>query len=323
MTMFAVSSPSRPAAGTGRQLVVAALIVATLAIAPLLVYPGFLMKAMCFALFAAAFNLLFGFGGLLSFGHAAYFGAGAYICGHAAKVWGFPPELAILTGTGAAALLGTVFGWLAIRRQGIYFAMITLALSQMVFFFAVQAPFTGGEDGLQSVPRGKLFGVIDLTDPIAIYVTTAAIFLFGLAVITRAVNSPFGQLLRAVRDNEQRAISLGYNVQRCKHLAFILSASLAGLAGATKVLLVQLASLTDVHWALSGEVVLMTLIGGMGTLSGPVVGAVIVIAMQNYLAHFGSWVVMIQGAVFIICVLAFRAGVVGTATALMRRFRST
>ncbi|MFC0217742.1 branched-chain amino acid transport system permease protein [Pseudochelatococcus lubricantis] len=292
-----------------------------LAAAPFFVYPIFLMKALCFALFACAFNLLLGYGGLLSFGHAAYFGAAAYVCGYAAKTLGLTPELSILAGTAASALLGVGFGWLAIRRQGIYFSMITLALAQMVFFFCVQAPFTGGEDGMQAIPRGYLFGIIDLNNTLAMYVFVVAVFLIGFGIIWRTVDSPFGEVLRAIRDNEPRAISLGYKANRYKLLAFVLSAALAGLAGSTKALVFQLASLTDVHWAMSGEVVLMTLIGGMGTIFGPVVGAVIVVAMQNYLAHLGSWVMMIQGATFIACVLLFRAGIVGTIIHYLRARR--
>lgn len=311
MTNIPHTRVGRTGPDTAKRLGFLCLALAVLALAPSLVYTGFLMKTMCFAMFAMAFNLLFGFGGLLSFGHAAYFGIGAYVTGHAAKVWGLSPELAILVGTATGGLLGVAFGWLAIRRQGIYFAMITLALSQMVFFFALQAPFTGGENGLQSVPRGMLFGLIDLRNTTNLYAFIALVFLASFLFVRRVVNSPFGQLLRAVRENETRAISLGYDTVRVKHIAFILSATLAGLAGSLKVLVAQLASLTDVHWAMSGEVVLMTLIGGMGTLFGPVIGAVIVIAMQNYLAGLGSWVLMIQGAIFVFCVLALRGGIVG------------
>lgn len=289
------------------------------AAAPMLIYPVFLMKALCFALFASAFNLLLGYGGLLSFGHAAFFGSAAYICGFAAKTLGLSPELSILAGTLVAGLLGTFIGWLAIRSTGIYFAMITLALAQMIFFFCIQAKFTGGEDGLQSIPRGKLFGLIDLGDTTNMYVFVVCLIFAGFFIIKRTVDSPFGQILRAIRDNEPRAISLGYKTNRYKHLAFVLSASLAGLAGSTKALVFQLASLTDVHWAMSGEVILMTLIGGLGTLFGPILGAFIVIAMQNYLAHLGSWVMMIQGAIFIACVVLFREGIMGSFNALMRK----
>jgi branched-chain amino acid transport system permease protein len=275
------------------------------------VYPVFLMKAMCFALFACAFNLLIGFGGLLSFGHAMFLGTAGYAAAHAAKVWGFPPEFAILFGTAAAALLGLVTGLLAIRRQGIYFAMITLALAQMIYFFYLQTPFTHGEDGIQAVPRGKLFGVLALSNVWAMYFTVFAIFLAGFVLIYRVIHSPFGQVLKAIRENEQRAISLGYDVNRYKLLAYLLSATLAGLAGATKALVFQLASLTDVHWSMSGEVVLMTLLGGLGTVFGPVVGAFIIITMENYLSQIGAWVTVVQGAIFVICVLLFRRGVVG------------
>ncbi len=279
--------------------------------APLAVYPVFLMKAMCFALFACAFNLLIGFGGLLSFGHAMFLGTAGYIAAYTAKSWGFPPEFAILSGTAAAALLGLVTGLLAIRRQGIYFAMITLALAQMMFFFYLQAPFTGGEDGIQAVPRGMLFGVVNLSNVWAMYFTVFAIFMAGFLLIYRVIHSPFGQVLKAIRENEQRAISLGYDVNRYKLLAYLLSATLAGLAGATKALVFQLASLTDVHWTMSGEVVLMTLLGGLGTVFGPVVGALIIITMENYLSQIGAWVTVVQGTIFVVCVLTFRRGVVG------------
>ncbi|MGD9944519.1 MAG: branched-chain amino acid ABC transporter permease [Burkholderiaceae bacterium] len=277
----------------------------------MVVYPVFLMKLMCFALFACAFNLLIGFGGLLSFGHAMFLGTAGYASAHAAKVWGFTPELAILFATACSALLGTVAGLLAIRRQGIYFAMITLALAQMVFFFSLQAPFTGGEDGIQAVPRGKLFGLLDLGTPANMYLVVLAVFLGGFLLIWRIVNSPFGNVLKAIRENEARAVSLGYDTDRYKLMAFVLSAALAGTAGGTKALVFQLASLTDVHWTMSGEVVLMTLLGGMGTLFGPVVGAAIIVTMQNYLAQVGGWVTVVQGTIFVICVLAFRRGVIG------------
>ena len=279
--------------------------------APFVLYPVFLMKVLCFALFACAFNLLIGFAGLLSFGHAAFFGAAAYVSAHAAKVWGFPPELAILAGTATAAALGLLFGWVAIRRQGIYFAMITLALSQMIFFLALQLKFTGGEDGIQAVPRGHLFGVIDLNQPLAMYFFVLAVFVFGFALIWRTVHSPFGQVLKAIRENEPRAISLGYRTDQYKLLAFVLSAGLAGLAGGTKALVFQLASLTDVTWQMSGEVVLMTLLGGMGTLFGPVVGAALVVTLQNYLAATQFPVTVVTGAIFVVCVLVFRRGIVG------------
>jgi branched-chain amino acid transport system permease protein len=295
---------------------------AVFAVAPWVgLYPVFLMKGLCFALFACAFNLLIGFGGLLSFGHAMFLGTAGYVCAHAAKAWGFAPELAILLGTGASALLGIVTGLIAIRRQGIYFAMITLAIAQMMFFFYVQAPFTHGEDGIQAVPRGHLFGLIDLSQPMAMYYTVLAIFLAGFLLIYRAIHSPFGQVLKAIRENETRAISLGYDADRYKLLAFVLSATLSGLAGATKAIVFQLASLTDVHWTMSGEVVLMTLLGGMGTVFGPVVGAFIIISLENYLAPFGQWVTIVTGAIFVVCVLAFRRGIVGELSAWMERGR--
>jgi branched-chain amino acid transport system permease protein len=282
-----------------------------LLIGPFVFYPVFLMKVLCFALFACAFNLLLGFGGLLSFGHAAYFGMAGYVSAYTAKYWGLTPELAILLGTVAAAALGLLFGSLAIRRQGIYFAMITLALAQMVFFFSLQAKFTGGEDGIQAVPRGRLFGVLDLADDRALYGLVAAIFLGGMLIIYRIIHSPFGQVLKAIRDNEPRAISLGYRVNQYKLMVFVLSTTLAGLAGATKAIVFQLASLTDVHWTMSGEVVLMTLVGGMGTVFGPIAGALVIVSMENYLAQFGAWVLVIQGVVFVVCVLLFREGIVG------------
>jgi len=285
--------------------------VALLLLAPLVVYPVFMMKVMCFALFACAFNLLIGFGGLLSFGHAMFLGSAGYASAHAAKIWGFTPELAILFGTVVALAIGVLAGLLAIRRQGIYFAMITLALAQMIFFVALQAKFTGGEDGIQSVPRGRLFGVIDLAQPMAMYSLVTFVFLAGFVLVWRVVHSPFGQVLKAIRENEPRAISLGYDADRYKLVAFVISGGVAGLAGATKALVFQLASLTDVHWTMSGEVVLMTLLGGLGTIFGPVVGAAIIITMQNYLAQLGAWVTVVQGVIFVICVLAFRRGVIG------------
>ncbi len=287
------------------------VMLAIFAAAPLVVYPVFMMKVMCFALFACAFNLLIGFGGLLSFGHAMFLGTAGYITAHAAKEWGWPPEAAILVGTFSAFLLGIVTGLLAIRRQGIYFAMITLALAQMIFFFYLQAPFTHGEDGIQSVPRGRLFGFIDLSNIWIMYFTVLVIFTAGFLLIYRVIHSPFGQVLKAIRENEPRAISLGYDTTHYKFMAFVLSATLAGLAGATKALVFQLASLTDVHWTMSGEVVLMTLLGGLGTIFGPVVGALIIITMENYLAQLGAWVTIVQGAIFVVCVLTFRRGVIG------------
>ena len=303
-----------PAASNGdlrAQRIAFAFMVALLVLAPLVVYPVFMMKVMCFALFACAFNLLIGFGGLLSFGHAMFLGAAGYASAHAAKVWGFTPELAILFGTAVALGLGAVAGLLAIRRQGIYFAMITLALAQMIYFVALQAKFTGGEDGIQSVPRGRLFGIIDLTQPMAMYAFVTVVFLAGFILVWRVVHSPFGQVLKAIRENENRAVSLGYDADRYKLVAFVISGGIAGLAGATKAIVFQLASLTDVHWTMSGEVVLMTLLGGLGTIFGPVVGAAIIITMQNYLAQLGAWVTVVQGVIFVICVLAFRRGVIG------------
>ena len=289
--------------------------------APAFVYPVFMMKVMCFALFACAFNLLIGFGGLLSFGHAMFLGAAGYASAHAAKVWGLTPELAILFGTLCAAVLGVGAGLLAIRRQGIYFAMITLALAQMVYFFSLQAPFTGGEDGIQSVPRGMLFGVVDVNQPLAMYGLVLVIFLAGFGLVYRIVHSPFGQVLKAIRENEPRAISLGYRTEQYKLAAFVLSAGIAGLAGATKAIVFQLASLTDVHWTMSGEVVLMTLLGGMGTIFGPVVGAFTIITMESYLAELGSWFTITQGAIFVVCVLAFRRGIIGELEAWLRKRR--
>ncbi|SEM28080.1 amino acid/amide ABC transporter membrane protein 2, HAAT family [Roseovarius azorensis] len=290
-----------------------------LIVLPFMVYPVFAMKVMCFALFAAAFNLLLGFGGLLSFGHAAYFGGASYVAAHAAKVWGFTPELSVLAGTLSATVLGLVIGSLSIRRQGIYFAMVTLAFAQMVYFFALQAEFTGGEDGIQSVPRGDLFGVIPLQGNIALYFFVLVITFGGILCLYRIVHSPFGQVLKAIRDNEPRAISLGYQVNRYKLMVFTLSAGFAGLAGATKAQVFQLASLTDVHWSMSGEVVLMTLLGGMGTIFGPLVGAAMIVTMQNYLATFGAWVTIIQGVIFVLGVLLFREGVVGLLSRLLKR----
>ena len=306
-----VPAASRIARAGGPAIAIGAMAV-VLALAPLVgLYPVFLMKALWFALFACAFNLLIGFGGLLSFGHAMFLGTAGYVCAHAAKEWGWPPEAAILLGTGASAALGVVAGVVAIRRQGIYFAMITLALAQMVFFFYLQTPFTHGEDGIQSVPRGMLFGVLDLRSTLVMYYVVLAIFLAAFLLIYRVIHSPFGQVLKAIRENEPRATSLGYDIDRYKLLAFILSAALAGLAGATKAIVFQLASLTDVHWTMSGEVVLMTLLGGMGTIFGPVVGAFVIIGLESYLAAFGQWVTVITGAIFVVCVLAFRRGIVG------------
>jgi branched-chain amino acid transport system permease protein len=316
-------------------------VLAALALAaPLFIYPVFLMKVLCFALFACAFNLLVGYVGLLSFGHAMFFGFAAYVAAHLAKVgivhlpFGLPfvgwvwltiplppltPELAILVATLVAALLGLIVGAIAIRRQGIYFAMVTLALAQMVFFLCVQAPFTGGEDGIQAVPRRPLVGLLPLSNDFVFYYVVLAIFCIGFLIIYRTIHSPFGQVLKAIRENEARAISLGYAVDRFKLIAFVLSASLAGLAGATKAIVFQLASLTDVTWQMSGEVVLMTLVGGLGTVFGPIVGAGIIITMQNYLAGFGEYVLVIQGVIFVVTVLLFRRGVVGEILALANR----
>ena len=299
-------------AGRLQSEVIAFLVMAVaLIVAPMFAYPVFLMKALCFALFACAFNLLIGYVGLLSFGHALFFGWASYVCAHAAKVWGFPPELAIASGTVAAAGLGTIVGALAIRRQGIYFTMITLALAQMMYFFAIQAPFTHGEDGIQAVPRGTLFGFIDLADQTNMYITVLVIFLGCFLLIYRIVNSPFGEVLKAIRENEARAISLGYRTERFKLLAFVLSATFAGVAGSTKALVFQLASLTDVDWPMSGEVILMTLVGGLGTLFGPVVGAFFIVTLENYLTTMGQWVFVVQGVIFVVCVLLFRRGIVG------------
>src|SRR6266849_7178392 len=295
------------------------VLIALALVAPFVLYPVFLMKALCFALFACTFNLLIGYVGLLSFGHAAFFGAAGYVTAHGAKVWGLPPELAILAGTAAAALLGLVFGGLAIRRQGIYFAMVTLALAQMLFFYALQAPFTHGEDGIQAVPRGYLFGVIDLNQPLVMYYFVLAIFLIGFAVIHRTIHSPFGQVLKAIRENEPRAVSLGYKTDHYKLIAFVLSAALASLAGGTKAIVMQLASLTDVHWGTSGEVILATLIGGMGTIFGPIAGAVFMAGLENYLAQLGSWVTVTEGGIFVVCVLAFRRGIFGELSRLLGR----
>jgi branched-chain amino acid transport system permease protein len=296
-----------------------ALLLAAGLVAPFLFYPVFVMKVLCFALFACAFNLLLGYTGLLSFGHAAFLGWAGYVTGHLVKVMGLPIELGILAGVGTSAVLGYLFGSLAIRRSGIYFAMITLALAQMVYFVALQVPFTGGEDGLQGVPRGALLGFIDLRNTMNMYFFVFGVFLFGFWVIYRAIHSPFGQVLKAIRENEARTISLGYDVDKYKLVAFVLSAALSGLAGSTKTLVFQLASLTDVHWHMSGEVVLMTLLGGLGTVFGPVVGAAVVVSLQNFGSEIGEWVTVLTGAIFVVCVLAFRRGIVGELAALYRR----
>ncbi|HSV29921.1 MAG TPA: branched-chain amino acid ABC transporter permease [Candidatus Omnitrophota bacterium] len=294
-----------------RQTIFVGALLAFAIAAPFGIYPVFLMKALCFALFASAFNLLLGYVGLLSFGHAVFFGWSAYVTAHAAREWGWNPEFAILLGMALATVLGAAVGWLAIRRQGIYFAMITLALAQLMFFLAVQAPFTHGEDGIQGVPRGKLFGLVDLSLTMNMYWFVLAVFVLALLALYRVVHSPFGQVLKAIRDNEPRAVSLGYHVDRYKLIAFVISAALSGLAGSLKSLVFQLASLADVHWHASGEVVLMTLLGGVGTIFGPTVGAFVVVTIQNYFSEVGSWVTIIQGLIFVICVLAFRHGIVG------------
>ena len=288
------------------------LMVALVVFSPFVLYPVFLMKVLCFALFACAFNLLIGYVGLLSFGHAAFFGMGSYLSAWSVKHWGVSAEIAILLGGLTGAAFGLVLGWLAIRRQGLYFAMITLALAQMVYFFCLQAPFTGGEDGIQQVPRGRLFGMISLDKDMTIYWVVAFVFLAGFLLIHRIVHSPFGQVLKAIRENEPRATSLGYRTDDYKLIAFVLSTALAGVAGGTKALVFGIATLTDVHYSMSGEVVLMTLLGGLGTIFGPVVGALVVTSMENYLAQFGAWVTVSQGAIFMLCVLFFRRGLVGT-----------
>jgi branched-chain amino acid transport system permease protein len=308
-----VSTTDADASARNRRANAAAFValVALIAIAPFVAYPFFVMNALCFALFACAFNLLIGYVNLLSLGHAMFLGIASYVCAHAAKVWGLEPVSAIAVGVAASAALGLVTGALAIRSMGIYFAMITVAFSQMVYFFCVEAPFTHGEDGIQGVPQGRALGVFDLSNPWILYAFVAIVFLFGFLAVMRAVNSPFGEILKAIRENEPRVVSLGYRAQQYKLAAFVLSAAIAGLAGATKAIVAQNASLTDVAFAMSGEVVLMTLVGGMGTFYGPVVGAFIVVSMQNYLAQYGEWVTVIQGVVFVACVLVFRRGIVG------------
>ena len=301
-------------------------------------YPIFVMKLMCFALFASAFNLLLGYTGLLSFGHAAFLGGAAYVAGHAIKVWGLTPEVGLLLGTAGGALLGLLFGWLAIRRQGIYFSMITLALAQMLFFVCLQAPFTGGEDGLQGVPRGKLFGLIDLKDDLVMYYVALVIVVAAFLVIVRTIHSPFGQVLKGIKENEPRAISLGYDTHRFKLLAFVLSAALAGLAGSLKTLVLGFATLSDVHWTASGQVILMTLVGGLGTLSGPLIGSAVVVLLENKIGEFGNllaaltsveWfktlgesVTMVTGLIFVVCVLAFRRGIMGEIIAWLAQRRA-
>ena len=314
------------------------LLLAALLVAPFVgAYPVFVMKLMCFALFAAAFNLLLGFTGLLSFGHAAFLGGSAYVAGHAIKVWGLTPELGLIAGTLTGALLGWLFGVLAIRRQGIYFAMITLALAQMMFFVALQAKFTGGEDGLQGVPRGKLFGLIDLSNDLTMYYVALVIVVAAFLLIVRTIHSPFGQVLKGIKENEPRALSLGYDVSRFKLLAFVISAALSGLAGSLKTLVLGFATLSDVHWSASGQVILMTLVGGLGTLSGPLVGSAVVVLLENKIGELGhllarittvDWfntlgesVTMVTGLIFVICVLAFRRGIMGEIIAFIDRRR--
>jgi branched-chain amino acid transport system permease protein len=318
MTVETQYLPVQPKIHTS-SLIFGAIAIAALLAAPFVVYPVLMMSVLCFALFACAFNLLIGYVGLLSFGHATFFGGAAYFTAHAVKVWGFEPLAGILLGVAGAALLGLVVGFLAIRRQGIYFSMITLALGQMFAFICLQVPFTHGEDGIQGVPRGHLLGLIDLNQPLAMYYVTLAIFLFGFFAIWRIVHSPFGNVLKAIRENERRAVSLGYRVDRYKLGAFVMSAALAGLAGGTKAIVFQFATLTDVQWQMSGEVILMTLLGGIGTLIGPVVGASLVIALQNYLAAYDFPVTVLIGVIFVICVLVFRRGIAGEIIEMMKR----
>src|SRR5256712_8182529 len=318
MPVSIAALPSRVAAN-GFALGSAAMVL-LLAVAPFIgIYPVFLMKALCFALFACAFNLLLGFGGLLSFGHAMFLGTAGYLAAHAAKVWGFPPELAILTGAAASAVLGVVVGGLAIRRQGIYFAMITLAVAQMIYFFYLQMPFTHGEDGIQAVPRGKLLGFIDLSNVWAMYGTVLVVFLAGFLLMSRTVHSPFGQVLKAIRENEARAISLGYDIDRYKLAAYIISATLAGVAGAMNALVFQLAALNNVHWGMSGEVVLMTLLGGPGTIFGPGARALVWMALEHYLAQLSAWVNVTAGLLFVVCVLTFRRGIIGELARMIKK----
>ncbi len=291
------------------------VLVVLLVLAPLVVYPIFLMNALCFALFAVAFNVMLGYAGLMSFGHAAFFGMGSYVGGWTARFWHLDPLLAVLAGGLTGLVLGLAFGWLALRRQGqeIYFATITLALAQMVYFVCVRATgFTGGEDGIQQVPRGTLFGLVSLASDDAMYVFVAAIFLIGFLITVRVIHSPFGQVLKAIRENETRALSLGYQPQHYKLIATVISCTLSGVAGATQTLAFGIASLENVHFSMSGLIVLMTIVGGMGTMLGPVVGAFLVTAMEYYLAPFGEWVSILQGVVFVACVLSFRQGIVGT-----------
>jgi branched-chain amino acid transport system permease protein len=301
------------------QYVAFAIMTLFFVVAPFFIYPIFLMKALCFALFACAFNLLIGYAGLLSFGHAMFLGSAGYFTAHAVKEWGVTPEIGIIVGTAGAAVLGVITGYVSIRRQGIYFSMITLALSQLLYFIYLQAPFTHGEDGIQGIPQGHLFGFFDLSKPTTLYYVVLIGFLAAFLLIYRTINSPFGEVLKSIRENEQRAISLGYKTDQYKLLAFILSGTLAGFAGSLKVFVAQNASLTDVHWSQSGEIVLMTLVGGLGTVFGPVVGAFVIIAMQQYLAGFGQWVTVIQGVIFVACVLLFRRGLIGEIAHFLKR----
>lgn len=320
--MTAMTDDTLPAAphAIRDEMIVFGIMTAVLLIVPFTgIYPFFVMQALCFALLACAFNLLIGYGGLLSFGHAMFLGTAGYVSAHALKVWGLSPELGILVGTAAAAGLGVITGLIAIRRQGIYFAMITLALSQLLYFIYLQTPFTHGEDGIQGIPQGRMFGFLNLANPTVLYYVVLAGFLIGFLLIFRTINSPFGEILKSIRENEQRAISLGYKTDQYKLLAYIISGTLAGFAGALKVFVAQNASLTDVHWSMSGEIVLMTLIGGLGTIFGPVVGAFVVTAMQQYLAGYGQWVTVIQGVIFVACVLTFRRGVIGEIAHYFRR----
>lgn len=311
----------KSAGGNNTKLAAALLLIAVL-IAPWVAYPIFVMKVMCFGLFAAAFNLLIGQVGLLSFGHAAFFGGASYVTAYVLKTWDLTPELAVLTGTAFAGLAGLIMGWVAIRRQGIYFAMVTLAIAQMFYFFCVQFPATGGENGIQAVPRGYAFGLLDLSQPAALYAFVASVFVIGLAIIWRIINSPFGATLAAIRDNEDRAISLGFRTARYKLGAFVISATLAGLAGATKAVIFQVAALTDVNWHMSGEVILMTLVGGIGTFFGPVAGALVIVALETYLAGYAIPVSVVTGSIFVVCVLIFRRGIIGEILHLVGKNRT-
>ena len=319
MTTLSDGTLMRPPRAMRKEMLVFTMLALVLAAVPFTdIYPFFVMQALCFALLASAFNLLVGYGGLLSFGHAMFLGTAGYCTGHALKAWGLPPELGILVGVVAAFVLSTIAGYISISRQGIYFSMITLALSQLMYFIYLQATFTHGEDGIQGIPPGRLFGIFDLSEPVVLYYVVLAGVSAGFLLICRTINSPFGEVLKSIRENEPRAISLGYQADRYKFVAFILSGALAGFAGSLKVLVAQNASLTDVHWSMSGEIVLMTLVGGLGTMLGPVAGAFMIVGMQQYLAGFGQWVTVIQGVIFVICVLMFRRGVIGE---IARAFR--